>query len=335
MKPRVTIIWLNYNGQRIIEISKASILSIRNLSYSNFEVIVLDNGSRDGSFDGIKKYVGEIGLNAKMVSIKQNLGFSGGNNFAYKFRDPSSKYVALINSDLIPDPESLGKLVEIAESRERTGSIQGTILNRDGTRVMSSGFYLDEALTPYPNIAGSSPTERSISYAEGSFCLINVDAVKKAQGDYLFEDELFAYFEDTLLCLKLWNSGFKVVYAPVVGGRHFGGASSDRGFKRYSFLKNLTALHRIIHSRYGALFCFKGLTLSFVEYALSLSPELSLSSYMKAVSEGIVIGSKLKSKGIKLELCRAPHVRLKARALLMPRRRIEVSIKDVELPHMS
>lgn len=334
MKPRVSIIWLNYNSQKIINTAKASILGIKNFDYTNYEVILLDNGSQDGSFEEIKKYVKKIKLDAKIINNNINTGFSGGNNIAYQYKDQSSKYVALINSDLVPYPESLGKFVEIMESDNRIGSIQGTIFNHDGSQLMSSGCYLDESLSSYPNIAWNSLVERSISYAEGSYCLININAIKSFQSEYIFDKELFAYFEDALLGVKLWNFGFKVLFTPVIGGNHFVGVSSNKNFKRYSHVKNLIALHRIIKTRYGVLFGVKGLTLDFIKYALSFSPELSASSYMKAISEGIRIGSILKSKGIKLKLHRAPYIKLKAHTLIMPRRKIKVSFDDIQLPHI-
>jgi len=329
MKPYVTVIWLNYNSDKIINIAKQSLSAIKNFDYPNYELILVDNGSTDNSLNQITRYLDYIKLNAKVLKSSRNLGFTGGNNLAYRHRNSSAKYVALINSDLIPEQNSLAELVDVMECDEEIGAIQGIIFNHDMTRIDSSGDYLDEALRPYPKI-DDSIREGYITYADGSYCIIRIDAVRRIQSEYLFDDELFAYFEDALLGIKLWNYGYKVKSTPVIVGKHFRGRSSGTMSKLYQILKNRVAVRQIIYTGFGRLYFYRIIFLGFFHSSLSSPNTLPMPSYVKALTEGFMIGSKLKRRGIKLSLFKAPYVKLGVLEIIItPRRKIKVSINNV------
>ena len=82
--PKVSIIWLNYNSYHILKIVSKSIESLIKLDYPNYEIIIVDNGSNDGSFEEIKKIVQKFKNlykkfpTIKMVRLRTNLGFTGG-----------------------------------------------------------------------------------------------------------------------------------------------------------------------------------------------------------------------------------------------------------------
>jgi len=330
MKPYITIIWLNYNSRKIIKVVRESLSAIKGLDYPNCELIVIDNGSTDNSFKQVIEYLGRIKLKANILRSNRNLGFTGGNNLGYRYRNPYAKYVALINSDLIPNSNSLTELVDHMESDEETGAMQGIILNYDMTKIDSSGDYLDEALRPYSKIEGCSTKERYITYADGSYCIIKVDAVRRIQGEYLFDEELFAYFEDPLLGVKLWNYGYKVKSIPIIVGRHLRGPSSETQFKSYQTVKNRTALHQVVYTKFGNLYFYRTLVLEFL-YSLLSVRSLTTSSYVKALKEGFMTGSMLRRKGIMLNLYKAPYVKFPVlKTLLTPRRKLRISVNDIK-----
>jgi len=330
MKPYVTIIWLNYNSGSILDVAKESLLAIKRFDYPNYELIIVDNCSTDDSLKQIIEYIDEIKLNAKVLKSSRNLGFTGGNNLAYRHRNPQAKYVALINSDLIPELDSLTELVNALESDENIGSVQGITFNKNMTRVDSSGDYLDEALRPYPNV-GDIPTRvRDISYADGSYCVVRVEALKHIQGDYLFDEELFAYLEDALLGVKLWNNGYTVKAVPATVGRHLRGGSSKSTFAAIQSFKNKAAVRQVIFTHFGCLYFYRIFLLSLFQCLLHSKHTPTMSSYIKAFVEGSMIGSRLKSKGIHLSLYKAPYVKLNIlRSIVVPRRKIGVSLDDV------
>ncbi|MDQ1279838.1 MAG: hypothetical protein QG670_1100 [Thermoproteota archaeon] len=330
MEPYVTIIWLNYNSENILNIAKDSLLAIKNLDYSNFELILVDNSSSDNSFREIGEYANSIKLKARILHSSQNLGFAGGNNFAFRHRSPQAKYVALINSDLIPKPDSLTKLVLTMESDGNIGSVQGITFNRNMTEVDSAGDYLDEALRPYLNVDKIPTDLRDITYADGSYCVVRIAALRDIQSDYLFEEELFAYFEDALLGVKLWNNGYTVKVVPTIVGKHLRGGSSRSTFTEIQSIRNRTVAHSVIYTHFGRLYLYRIIMIDLFWSLLRLKRSPSTSSYIKAFVEGSAVGSRLKNKGINLSLYKAPYVKLHTlKILVTPRRRLKISLNDI------
>jgi GT2 family glycosyltransferase len=227
--PKISIIWLNYNSMKILPLVLQSLESIASIDYPNdrFELIVVDNGSTDGSFEKIKEFLEKrSSLRKKMIRLDKNLGFTGGNNVGFKARDQESKYVALLNNDAIPFPESLRDLVECAELRNDIGAVQGVIIDLDSGKVDTAGDMLTELLTGAQIYHGRNPSDVKktfyVTYASGAYSLYRIESIKKATGfpDKIFYDEMFAYFDDNILGLQLWNTGFKVVSIPRAAALH-------------------------------------------------------------------------------------------------------------------
>lgn len=77
VEPRVSILLLNYNSSDFIDLVIESLKAVKNLDYANYELILVDNGSSDGSFETIKDFIKRINLNSKFVRLERNLGFTG------------------------------------------------------------------------------------------------------------------------------------------------------------------------------------------------------------------------------------------------------------------
>lgn len=108
MEPKVSIFWINYNSAHVIDIIRASLDALMRLKYSNYEIILVDNGSTDGSLKAIENHIGKMQYTQKIkfVKLSSNIGFAGGVNAAYKMRDEKSEYVAIVNNDAISSPNS-------------------------------------------------------------------------------------------------------------------------------------------------------------------------------------------------------------------------------------
>jgi hypothetical protein len=130
--PSVSIIVVNYNGKRFLEECFDSIFS---LSYpkEKLEVILVDNGSTDGSLDLVKdKYPN--------VLIIQNTvnNYCKANNLG--IASSKGKYVALLNNDVKVEKNWLIELIKIMERDERIGAVMGKVLFPDG-KIQSTGHY--------------------------------------------------------------------------------------------------------------------------------------------------------------------------------------------------
>jgi GT2 family glycosyltransferase len=104
---------------KILPLVLQSLESIASVDYSSdrFKLIVVDNGSTDGSFERIKKFLERRSdLRKKIIGLDKNLGFTGGNNVGFMARDRESKYVLLLNNDAVLLQHGLKTLVEYTEA---------------------------------------------------------------------------------------------------------------------------------------------------------------------------------------------------------------------------
>ncbi len=230
MDPKVSVLWINYNSMHVIETTQRSLDALASLNYPNFELVILDNGSSDGSRQVIERHLQKdtmSKLKVTFVKLSRNLGWTGGVNAAYRARDRSAKYVALTHNDVIPKPGYLRTLVDYLEKHREVGAVQG-IVQRLGceTKIDSSGFILDEALNLYAlheNSTFSLTKPIYLSYVEGAMPVYNVNAVQYAlkNDEDLFVSEAFLYYlEDVFVSLMLWSCSYKSVLLPVVTGEH-------------------------------------------------------------------------------------------------------------------
>src|SRR3989338_7606720 len=115
--PKIAIVILNWNGKTD---TKECLNSLKNITYPNYEIILVDNGSVDGSVEMLEKEHPEIML----IKNKENLGFTGGNNVGIKKAlEHNADYVLLLNNDTIVEPDFLGTMVGVAEQDASIGII--------------------------------------------------------------------------------------------------------------------------------------------------------------------------------------------------------------------
>ncbi|MGC8934991.1 MAG: glycosyltransferase family 2 protein [Thermoproteota archaeon] len=106
--PKVSVIVLNYNGKKFIANCLRSLLSTK---YPNFEVLFLDNASKDGSREYLKAKIEALGLSSfKFIPLDQNYGFAKGNNIGIALSDPKSELIALLNNDTKVRPDLVRKV---------------------------------------------------------------------------------------------------------------------------------------------------------------------------------------------------------------------------------
>jgi GT2 family glycosyltransferase len=344
--PKISIIWLNHNSIKILPLVLQSLESIASIDYPNdrFELIVVDNGSTDGGFEKIKEFLEKrSSLRKKIIRLGKNLGFTGGNNVGFEARDRESKYVLLLNNDAVLLQHGLKTLVEYAESFERLGGLQGVILQY-GTRLIdSAGDYADELLRTYLLGSGNAypwilRRPIYITYADGSAALYRVESVLKCVGEKLFIDEFFAYGDDNILGLMLWNCGFPLVSVPEVVAYHARSSTFKRkgGLGAYLSDRNRVALAFISNSRYRHVMLLHALRSTATSF-LGSGPEVS-KMLIRAFVDGVRLGRLLRSRGIFIDLYKAPITRVEPENLIhyftsrhmVTRYREEWAIKNLE-----
>jgi hypothetical protein len=205
--------------------------------YSNFEVILIDNGSSDGSSDFANDKFGHD-PRLKIVENGINLGFAEANNIGV--RHSHGEYVALLNSDTVVDKRWLTELTRVMENNVSIGAAQSKLLLMDQpTRYDCAGGFLDYSGGTYTR--GQFATDKGqyekvedIFTCKGAAMILRRDILRKVG---LFDPAYFFYYEETDLCWRIWLAGYKVVYVPSSVVYHKREGSIPKGTSQQIFFK--------------------------------------------------------------------------------------------------
>lgn len=217
----VSILILNYNGKEYLKDCLTSVLS---QTYSDFEVILFDNCSTDGSVEHVKENFSDSRI--KIISSKTNLGFSGGNNEALK--NAKGDMIVLLNNDTVVDKDWLGELVKCLNESDYAGMVQSLVItegipkkyyDKNGT-INLFGHNIMEVFDINENGIGE------IFQVNGCSLVIKRELLNKLGG--LFPDEYFAYAEDTYLSFKVKFAGYNIYHNAKSIVQHKGGATMSK-----------------------------------------------------------------------------------------------------------
>jgi len=206
--PHVSVVIVSYNSREdLIE----CIPSLLSQSYSDFEVIVVDNNSADGTITFIEKNYPSI----KVIRNTENYGPAKGYNIG--IISSGGKYVVLLNPDTVVGKGWLVDLVRVMEADESIGACQSRVLlyekpdiiNTEGNEVNFLGFTW---CRNYNQV--SKDTEVIVETLGLSVCsaILRRDVLNEIN---LFDEDFFMYLDDTDLGLRMWLAGHKVVCNPT------------------------------------------------------------------------------------------------------------------------
>jgi len=213
-QPLVTVIVVTINN---LDLLRNCLTSIYSQDYEPMEVVVVDNGSDED----VQGMLTEEFPESRMIRLEQNYGFAGGINRGIEISQ--GKYVALINNDAEATHKWLSSMVSAAEANSKIAAIASIIIDGNKPKVLDScgvGIGLDgmsrQAMRGMPVPKLSQPKE--VLLFSGCACLLRKDALKEVG---LFDEDFFAYCEDTDLGLRLRRAGWETVVAPGAYVKHF------------------------------------------------------------------------------------------------------------------
>jgi GT2 family glycosyltransferase len=222
--PRVAVCILNWNG---MEDTLECLQSLRASTYTNLDVIVLDNGSRDDP-SPIQEQFPEITL----LREPRNLGYAGGNNAAAQAAlERGAEYLLLLNNDTVVPPEMIERLVTTYQATPQAGLISPRErLHGDPAAPDRLGAtWLPGSCKVrwlYGEAAEALPEALAVDTVSGCVVLLSRE-VAEATG--LFDEAFFAYWEDTDLSLRVQAAGYRNYCATEAHVLHKSGRSTGSG----------------------------------------------------------------------------------------------------------
>jgi len=210
----ISVIIANLNGEQYLP---DCLRSLEAQTFKDFEVIVVDNGSSDSSLDILRSDFPW----ARVIALKENTGFAGGNNIG--FAASSAEYVATLNNDTIVDRSWLQALYETAKTDASVGMVASKIyLGREGNEIDSAGMLLyPDGMTRQRGHGeedkGQFDSVKEVLFPSACAALYRHEMLR--QTGY-FDEDFFSYCEDADLGLRGRLAGWKAVLAPKATVRH-------------------------------------------------------------------------------------------------------------------
>ena len=213
LPPRVSVIIVNTNELHHLT---RCLPSVFGQAYANWEVLIVDNGSTDGSLD----YVSREFPSAVVVRNGANLGYAGANNVG--FRHATGEYLAVLNPDTEVDPNWLTELVAALDAHPTAGLATPKIvmmddpahLNTCGNEITFTGLTfcrgLDEPADAFDRL-------EPVSAVSGAAFLVRRRVLEEIGP---FDESMFIYYEDTDLSLRAMLAGYACLYVPTAVVHH-------------------------------------------------------------------------------------------------------------------
>lgn len=238
----LSIVIVNYETY---ELTKQTINSVigKNHEFS-FEIIVIDNCSKDNSYNQLKsEFKREIKNElVKFIHNDRNAGFAVANNIGIKIA--KGEFILLLNSDTVVEDQTIENTLNYIKKNTDVGAIGCKIVHRDGTLDKACRRSFPEPKNSFYRLFGLSKlfpnnkkfNEYNLSYLDengvyevdslmGAFMLIRRVAIDQVG---LLDEDFFMYGEDIDLCYRIKKAGWKIIYYGKSEIIHYKGASSKK-----------------------------------------------------------------------------------------------------------
>lgn len=237
--PQISIIIPTYNrANDVVE----NIESILESTYKNLEILVVDNASTDNTVKIIKKRFPSV----KVIQNKENLEAAGGRNTGIKNADKNSKYLLFLDSDFVVAPEAIFELYKAIAARDEYGAATAKILYFENQKMVqiagsSVGLYtgLNYSNHGLDNLKFDIPAD---SFAGGALFIKKEVAKKVGRFDEVYPRP----YEDADYSVRIFKSGYKILYVPTSRIYHKASLDSKVSEKRWLAGAYKTARNKII-----------------------------------------------------------------------------------------
>ena len=223
MSPKVSVIILNWNGRRYLD---DCLTSLQAQTYTDFEVILVDNGSTDGSVEWVAEHFPQV----RMICNETNVGFAAGNNQA--ICASQAEFVVTLNNDTRVELDWLASLVAVAEEDPSVGMCASKMLFADRPEIINStGISLDPVGIAWDRRGGEWDDEQETELVEIFGPCAGAALYRRTMLDQigLFDERFFAYLGDVDLAWRARLAGFRCLHVPQARVYHVHSATAGEG----------------------------------------------------------------------------------------------------------
>ncbi len=228
----LSVIIVNYNTRELLVQLLESIME--NVVTISYEIIVIDNGSQDGSVELLRSEYGNVHL----IRNEENTGFSRANNQGSTLS--TAKYLLLLNSDTIVSKGAVETMMDQLESDDKIGIVGPRLINCSGEVQKSCGVFptllteffsrtfLDRLFPRHQIVARYSmgawdySSTRKVEWVTGACMMMGKPTYDALSG---FDENFYMFYEDVDLCFRITQMGYSVLYCVESAVTHIGGAS--------------------------------------------------------------------------------------------------------------
>lgn len=288
---KLSIIVVNWNKKNYL---RKCLKSINEKTiYPNYEIIVVDNGSKDGSVAMIKNEFPEV----KLIANKKNMGFAKANNQGITYAiNTESNYLFLLNNDTeIIDKNWLNELINFSKSDEKIGVVGCKLIYPNGD-IQFAGAYVNSAGIG-KHITSDIKNPVKVDYVTGAAMLIKKIVINDI--GLLDEGYFPIYFEETDFCYRARKAGYKIMVNPSVKIRHFESATMKEDPGTYYILnKNRVRFMLFNFSKMQLLKAIPWEILRFIKNIFKLKTHLLLKAYTTNIKNLKEILEKRKGRNL-------------------------------------
>lgn len=227
--PLVSYIIVTWNNEKDIV---NCIESLKNQTYKNYEIILVDNNSSDQSVEIIKRNFKDV----KIIQNKKNLGFAQGSNIGIK--NSKGDVIAFVNPDVIADKNWLEILLSKLNHSDKIVGVTGKMyyLGKQfgNNRVFCTWSKINSVTAQPYNFTDDEP-ESKVDYLSGAAMLVKKKIIERVG---LLDPDYFLYFEETDWCAKIIRTGYELWYVPEAKVWHAVSSSSNSEKKIYYMDRN-------------------------------------------------------------------------------------------------
>ena len=304
----IASIIINYNSSKLTQECINSIISKTNSSL-NYQIIVVDNCSEKEDYLALKHFCDSHPFtNLQLVQSKINTGFGGGNMAGFHFAN--AKYIAFVNNDTVFLNDCFSILKNATEKDNSIAMVGGQSFSENGKQMVAFDHFASiskelfgrdflEKTNPkkYPKRKLEYTNPIKVNYVQGSFMLVRTEDFNTVGG---FDTNIFLYYEETDLCIRLAKMGKSCYLIPEAKYIHYHGASTPQNITIKTELK--ISLLYIIRKHYGFFSFYFLLNYLRINYVFSTIFKPKYWYLLKVLLAGAPLSKSLKVKQIIKEM---------------------------------